>query len=128
MNNHQQGPPADTLAEVVAHTTYKPGWKLWLADQQRETEHLAGSQGLTLCISAVVKDSTTDGNTTVEHWFIPPTASYDSETWQRWVLDCLIKVETHEAMEFFKVDGNAVFFPAHGVGRDPYTIERRLKP
>jgi hypothetical protein len=38
-----------------------------------------------------------------------------------------VQMETHEAMEWFKVDGRAVFFPAHGTanGHNPYIISRR---
>ena len=124
MDNHQQGPPGsgDALADVVARVSYKPGWCVWLKDMERDTEHLAGSEGLTLCIAATVQDSTSDDTTTVEHWFAVPPAEYDAETWQRWVLDQVLLVEQHEALEFFRVDGAAPYFPAHGQGRNPYTI------
>lgn len=134
MKNEQHGPPhaADALAAVVSSVTYKPGWRLWLADMDRPTEHYAGSSGLTLCIAADVPDSTKvdgdwiprDGRTNVEHWFHIPPVSWKRPAWERWVLDCLLLVERHEAMEFFRVDGEAVFFPAHGSGANPYEIAR----
>jgi hypothetical protein len=133
VDNFQTGPPhsADALAAVVDRITYKRGWRIWLSDQDRPTEQYAGSSGLTLCIGAVVPDSLSVphdhgwAETTVEHWFAVPPLAYDDETWQRWVLDRIIDVETHEALEFFRVDGNAVYFPNHGPLRNPYTIERR---
>lgn len=128
MRNHQEGPQhaADALANVVNEVTYKAGWKIWLAYIDRPTEHYAGSSGLTLCIAATVPDSTRPGYTTkVEHWLAVPPTSWNGPTWERWVLDQILLVERHEAMEFYAVDGVKLFFPAHGPGRDPYTIERR---
>lgn len=44
---------------------------------------------------------------------------------ERFVFDNIVKVETHEAMEFFKVWGVPVYFPDHEPGHDPYLIERK---
>lgn len=115
------GPPesAAILADLVARTTYKPGWTLELRELDREQ----GSQGLTLCISATVPDSLHPGQTVSFLHLMPVMpAAYDAETWTRWLLDQLLLVEQHEALEFFKVDGNAPFFPEHAPGRNPYTI------
>ena len=51
-----------------------------------------------------------------------PPASWDRQTWQRWILDCILQVETHEALEFFAVDDIKPYFPAHGPGKNPYEI------
>jgi hypothetical protein len=132
-DNTQIGPPgcADTLVDVVGRITYKPGWKILLADIVRVHEHLAGGSGLTLIIENDSVPDSTDPSKQVglTHFFVVPPASYDAETWERWVLDCIIQVESHEAMEFFKVDGWAPYFPPHGPanGRSPYTIERRQR-
>jgi hypothetical protein len=127
MNNSQRGPQhaLDALVAVVAKVTYKPGWRVWLDYMPRATEQYTGSEGLTLRIAALVFDSRDPGYTTpVEHWMAVPPTSWDRPTWERWVLDQLILVERHEAMEFYAVGGHKVFFPAHGPGRDPYAIER----
>jgi hypothetical protein len=58
----------------------------------------------------------------VHHYFPVPAATYDLRSWRRWLLDCFIKVETHEACEFFQIGGERPFAPNHGPGRDPYTI------
>ena len=126
LENTQTGPrgSADLLGEVVGRITYKEGWTFALDDIPRETEHLAGSRGLTLRITATVEDSYEPGSrTTVEHWFAVPPAAYDAPTWVRWVLDCVLLVEQHEALEFFRLDGKLTHPPAHGIGRNPYTIE-----
>lgn len=130
MDNTQTGPPgsADLLQDVVSRATYKPGWAISLEHMGRGGEHLAGGEGLTLRVRFSCEDSTRPGaSTQLDHLFAVPPASYNRETWERFVLNCLILVETHEAMEFFKVDGRAPFFPAHGTanGFNPYTIQHR---
>jgi hypothetical protein len=127
--NEQHGPEdaLEALRSVVSGVAYKPGWRVWVEYKKRESEHLTGSEGVTLCISATdVPDSTKPGATTyIEHWMAVPPASWGRLTWERWVLDQLILVETHEAMEFYAVSGEKPYFPAHGPGRDPYAIERK---
>lgn len=131
LDNRQVGPPgcADVLVEVLERVTYKPEWFFTLYDGEREYEHLAGGSGLTLCISTMQPDSRNPGGERVglAHYFVVPPAAYSAETWERWLLECIIQIEAHEAMEFFKVDGFAPFFPPHGTanGAPPYWIERR---
>lgn len=126
MRNEQHGPAhaAEALAQVVSEVTYKDGWAVGLAYIDRPTEHYAGSQGLTLIIAASVPNSVRPGETTqVEHWMAVPPTSWGRASWVRWVLDQLILVETHEAMEFYSVAGRKPYFPSHGPGHDPYAIE-----
>ena len=108
MDNFQIGPPgsADLLREVVLSITYKPGWTLQLKHMHRHGEHLAGGDGLTLSVRLECEDSTKPGETVwPHHLFAVPPAAYNRQTWERWVLDCLIQVETHEALEFFRSMG-----------------------
>jgi hypothetical protein len=49
-------------------------------------------------------------------------AAYDEESWMRWVLEQIEMVERHEMLEFFRVDGDQPYFPAHGPGQNPYAI------
>ena len=124
--NTQRGPEAalDELQAVVDSVAYKPGWEIWLAYRTRPTEHYAGSEGMTLHIRTQVPDSTRPGESTyIEHWMAPPPTSWTRRSWERWVLDQLILVETHEAMEFYSVGGHKCYFPSHGPGHDPYAIE-----
>jgi hypothetical protein len=126
LRNEQHGPQhaADTLEQLVSEVTYKDGWNFDLAYINRPTEHFAGSQGLTLIISAEVPNSIRPGETTnVEHWMAVPPTSWGRASWMRWILDQIILVETHEAMEFYRVNGRAPYFPSHGPGHDPYAIE-----
>jgi len=126
MRNQQQGPDtaAAALAAVVADASYKDGWSFRLEQNKaRPTEQYAGSTGLTLCIHAVVPNSVKPGEMTyVEHWFAPPPTSWARAAWVRWLLDRIIDVEIHEAMEFYRVCGKPPYFPAHGPGRNPYEV------
>lgn len=125
MKNEQYGPPhaAEALEHVVSQVAYKEGWNVRLGYMHRPTEHYAGSTGLTLIISAPVPNSVKPGEMTyVEHWMHVPPTSWGHDTWVRWVLDQIILVETHEAMEFYQVGKYKPYFPAHGPGRNPYEI------
>ena len=125
MRNEQHGPPhaATALEALIPDITYKDGWTFRLDYMHRPTEHYAGSEGLTLRIHAVVPNSVKPGETTyVEHWMAVPPTSWERHAWIRWILDQILLVEQHEAMEFYRINGYAPYFPAHGPGKDPYEI------
>lgn len=121
MRNRQVGDDAatDVLADVVSRIQYKPGWKIELQELDREQ----GSQGLTLCVSATVVNAV-DQTTTVGflHLFPVYPAGFNERAWTRWVFDQLMLVELHEAQEFYKLDGEAPYFPSHAPGDNPYTV------
>lgn len=115
----QRAPYPHALAELVADVSYRPGFTFKLIDVDRGQ----GSTGLTLIITAAVIDSLNhDERLRVAHLFIVPAASYNRRSWQRWLLDRCIDVETHEACEFFRIDGERVYAPHHSEGENPYTV------
>jgi hypothetical protein len=115
----QVAPDPVALAELVATLEYKPLWKFTLEELDRGQ----GSAGLTLCILITTQDSyRPERQRSVMHYFIVPAAAYDRRSWRRWLFDQICLVETHEAAEFFTVDGEKPYAPNHGPGRDPYTI------
>lgn len=73
---------------------------------------------------------------TVNHYFPVPAATYNEQSWTRWLFDRLGDVDTHERMEDFAIvvdhtigpDGEADFHldrplaPNHGPGWDPYLV------
>jgi hypothetical protein len=64
------------------------------------------------------------GPVTIRHMF----RAYDQAwtgSWLRFLLDCVLAVERHEAMEYFEVGGRKPFFPEHGPGAEPYAIKER---
>lgn len=120
MRNRQVGPGDATqvLAEVVSRIRYKPGWTFELAEIDRGQ----GSEGLTLMIGATVPNSIDDGAVGILHLMPVMPAAYDQETWTRWVMDQILLIEQHEALEWFQVGDARPFFPEHAPGRNPYTI------
>lgn len=63
----------------------------------------------------------------VHHYRIVPAATYNAQSWRRWLLEQCLAVLQHEACELFVIeddDGNKThpFAPNHGPGFDPYRI------
>lgn len=114
----QTAPYPYDLAELVESISYRDGWTFTLSDMPRGQ----GCGGLTLTINALVVDSIGGGRMRVHHLFIVPAAAYNRRSWMRWLLDRCIDVETHEACEFFRIDGERVYAPHHSEGENPYTI------
>lgn len=122
MRNIQVGPDSATAAleALVPRVTYKPGWTFELAEIDRGQ----GCQGLTLMIGATVRDSFSEGSVQVLHLMPVLAAAYDEETWMGWIFEQIQLVEQHEALEFYRVDGDQPFFPGHAPGRNPYGVAR----
>lgn len=139
-NMCQYAPYPDELADLVSRVRYRPGWRFTLAEMERDpaSSHGGAAGGLTLTIFADVQDTYhPEIRRPVNHFFIVPAATYDRQSWERWLLDCILKVESHEACEWFQIvdmesfptQGGEVhegvrrpFAPNHGPGKDPYTI------
>jgi hypothetical protein len=128
MRNHQTGPEETVplLQQLVGEVRYKDGWTFELWDGERRGEHYIGSEGLTLSVRAQVENSVSGDTVGVHHIMPVPPATWDRRTWERWVLDQILLVERHEAMEFYRVGERTPFFPAHGAGADPYEIRERV--
>lgn len=118
------------LENLVSRVSYRPGWRCRLDDVDRDKDadgKVVGS-GLTLIITTLGRNSyrLSDGETyRVNHYFIVPAATYDVRAWTRWLFDRFVDVETHECMEFFKLDGSRPFAPSHGPGNNPYAVRER---
>jgi hypothetical protein len=122
----QVAPWPTELADLVQKTTYRPGWRVLLADdlvRDPADTHGAEGRGLTLIITTnTINSYPPHERLAVNHFFIVPAATYNREAWQRWLFDQFAAVELHEAMEFFTVDGVKPFAPNHGPGCSPYTV------
>ena len=130
----QLAPYPDALASLVKRVSYRPHWRFWLedADRDRDANGQVVGKGLTLVIRTVGYNSykPSDGETyAVCHYFIVPAATYDERAWMRWLFDQCLLVETHEAMEFFRIEQEGKkrrpYAPNHGPGRNPYTFLER---
>lgn len=107
------------LSELVEQITYKPGWSFYLKDVDGED----GSGGLAFHVVSLTGDSFNfDSKIRVHHTFLVPLASYNRNTWAAWLFDRVRDVETHEAGEFFRINGFREFAPHHGNGEDPYRV------
>jgi hypothetical protein len=116
---HQAAPYPDELAVLIEDTTYRKNWLVYLTDEDRGQE----SKGLTVTIIAATVNSYPPHNPMrVRHLFPVPPAAYNRASWLRWLFECFLLVERHEAMEFFTVAGDKPYAPNHGPGHDPYTI------
>jgi hypothetical protein len=127
---HQTAPFPQALADLVLRLSYRPGWGFRLAniDRDKDGEGSVVGSGLTLDVLTRGYNSyqPSDGETyRVHHYFIVPAATYDAHAWRRWLFDRLVDVETHECMEFFKIDSSRPFAPSHGPGNSPYTVRER---
>lgn len=127
---HQCAPFPNVLKDLVERLSYRPGWIFKLSDVNRDKDingNIVG-YGLTLDVVTLGRNSyrLDDGETyRVHHYFIVPAATYDERAWTRWLFNRLIDVETHECMEFFKIDKKRPYAPSHGPGNDPYVVRER---
>ncbi len=107
------------LEELVNSITYKPGWSIWLDNFNEGGE----DRGLALYIVSDTENSYDHSQRMrVRHEFLVPPASWNRDTWAAWIFDRFRDVETHEAGEFFMIDGVREFAPHHGNGEDPYRV------
>lgn len=124
----QEAPYPDSLGYLVKRLAYRPGWRFRLEVLDRGQ----GSRGLTLVITTLGYESyhpERGENYRVNHYMPVPPAAYDSRSWQHWLLEQLLLVERHEAMEFFAICDSPgsdhrvrPYAPSHGPGSDPYLI------
>lgn len=113
----QTAPYPHDLVQAVDGVTYKD-WALNLDFYEREV----GGEGLTLRIRLPAPDSRDPQGPAIFwiHDFEVPARVLNNEAWQKWVFDCVMLAERHEAMEEFRVGGKQVFFPAHDFTSDMY--------
>jgi len=114
------GEGLDILRDLLGRLTYRAGWKFEL---ERDLYRGQGSRGTTLVITVTAPNSVRPQDTIeVRHYMLVPPASYNERSWRWWLFQQIGLVEQHERMEFFQLDGKAVYPPAHGPGNDPYLI------
>jgi hypothetical protein len=117
--NVQQAPYPDTLHRLINCLEYREGWFFRLEQIERDP----GCNGLTLVATIRTQDDYDHNKPrSVVHYFPVPPATYNYDGWKRWLFDAIVKIETHEACEFFTLNGEKVFAPNHGPGADPYVV------
>jgi len=138
------GTPAATpsvgLAALVAQLRYKPGWRFALVNgpsigsggitgeatpSTTATWTTAWTFGVpaTLVISAQVPDSDNPAETgQFTHYFPIYPCVVDDAFWRRWLIERILDVERHEAMEAFWIGDQRPFYPGHGPDGRLYDI------
>lgn len=115
----QEAPYPEILDQLVKSLTYRRGWQFDLRDMDRGQ----GSKGLTFLATGIYPDTyNPDIMIRVRHLFIVPAASYNEQSWRRWIFDRILDIERHEAAEFFQINGERPYAPQHGPGNDPYIV------
>lgn len=123
--NVQRAPYPAELAELVELVSYREGWQVILRDEVRDPADTHGveSAGLTLSIiTRTVNSYPPHEPMRVRHLFAVPPATYNRESWQRWLFERFLDVERHECMEFFTIGEVKPYAPNHGPGWDPYLL------
>lgn len=112
----------DVLLALINRVEYRPGWRVAMAEED-------GVKLLHIYAKGFDSYHPERGETyRVLHSFQIPPATYNEQSWTRWLLDRYIDVETHEACEFFKVTAasgtwaHRPFAPNHGPGWNPYGV------
>jgi hypothetical protein len=109
----QTAPYPVELRNLVENCRYRPGWEVRLEDDldRDEVDGEVVGRGMTLVITTLGYNSyhpERDQTYRVNHYFIVPAATYNRQSWQRWLFEQFVLVETHEAMEFFVIAQPAV--------------------
>ena len=107
------------LRALIDSLTYKPGWEFSLGVFRVDGQ----ARGWAFYVVSFTTNSLRPPlQIRVRHEFLVPPASYNRDTWAAWLFDRVRDVETHEAGEFFRLDGVREFAPHHGNGEDPYRV------
>ena len=98
-------------ADLIATLRYKPGW----------TFRIGGPLNGYLCVFATTPDSNqpTRERCTQHMFALPAVVTH------RWLFDCLLLCELHEAGEFFRIEADRPFFPHHQDEGSPYELVDR---
>jgi len=99
------------IREHLARVSYKPGWRFEAHDTEFE--------GPFVRILVDVPDSYNPGEATTLG-INSIVAVNDTDELDRWLINRIIRIESHEAREFYKRDGKIIFDP-HSEG-EPYHV------
>lgn len=102
------------MQDEMAKITYRKGWTFYVTQGAFEGAHLE--------IFAWLDDSVNLGKKMLFNPQIPIPPYRDIEDFRLWLIYRLIRIESHEAREFFKVDGVPIFYP-HMDGADKDVLQ-----
>lgn len=127
LTNTQYAPWPEALADAVAEFKYKPYWEFYLRPIDRDfsdpERRVAIAGGLTFQIYVPCQDSYhPDLFRPVMHYHPVPAATYNRQSWERWIIDRVLDTECHEACEWARFDDRRAFAATHGPGDNPYVL------
>lgn len=100
-----------TLEKLLPRVTYKQGWSF-------------RTDGARLVITLTTPNSLNAKQEVTIHHTCPLCPwPMDERGLYRWLFEQISKVERHESMEFFRIDGHAPYFPDHHI--DPYALTEK---
>lgn len=113
---------ADRLHRMLGRLTYREGWSFSIV------AHAGWTRGLQIRLNVPDSNTPRGGGMSVQllvdHQFQVPYFPMGDDEIERWLLDCILLVERHEACENFRLDGVAPYYPEHGHGADPYRLHK----
>jgi len=138
----QWAPWPEDLEAAVREFRYLEGWRFSLEDVDRDyadpaTRQIPIAGGLTLIIFVPCMDSYhPERYRPVDHLHPVPAATFNRQSWERWLFDRLCDTLVHEAGEWSRfvsgsgsvadggvdVDVRRPFAALHGPGDNPYVV------
>ena len=101
--SHGKGYQLDELLPLIHH---RPGWKFQL-------ETIDGQRKLVILTLGFNAHHPEAGWNWVTAHFFPVPPDLPPPVWLHWIFECVVKVELHEAKEFFTFDGHHPYAPVH---------------
>lgn len=152
--NRQDAPYPVILEDLVSKLVLEPGWTVGLSERTRDTGSPEQGRGLTLSITTLSFDTYHPERGRIYrviHDFPVPPATYNAQSWTRWLFERYLDVLRHEGMEFFALAQPCIceadklnlrhgddkfthrsdcaaqqpyrpYAPNHGPGNDPYVV------
>ncbi len=117
---------AEKVERVIEQLTYKDGWIFSIFSHNSNTVsifELRISLDVTASISLVSSKKTIQ--MLVNHPFSVPNYPMDDREAERWLLDCILLVEQHEACKHFRIGGDPLYYQNHGEDGSSYRITRK---
>lgn len=114
----------DVLAEFLKNWSYGPQMtrKPWL---MRDDESNYAVLHIYIHAPNSYDENLQDRHT--DHEFLVPVATYNYQSWRRWVYEQCKTIAVHEVGEWFQDNGERIFAPHHGNGEIPY-VEWATRP
>lgn len=111
------------LWDMVATLKYRDGWIARIFGGQPP---FTGKEQLNLNFECSTTDNR-DRKTpyTSAHLFVVPKSAWSGDRWMDWLFAQCQKIDLHEAMELFEVNGQRPYWPHDNPDRNSYVLKKR---